>query len=1590
MTGSRKNAIFKIIASLLLFLALGLVGFVIYLKSNSGQKWVSQKASEYLSKKLKTTVKSNFTYSFPDWIQSENLLIKDELSDTLLSAGKVRIDLDMLALINNKVLINKALLENSYFNIYEKNKKPNYQFILDAFASDTTAKNSSPTPFEYVLKEINLKNSRIKSQAEGNNITLIINSLKTGFDVFDLEKSKFFLKKSEIDGLTLKANILASTDSSKSHVKTHLKIPGLDAKNINLDLSISDRKIVTQNAGIQLAAEKILPGENKYEISDLTILTKTLDLINLKEKKKNNGELDPNNLAINDALFSAKNLKINGLNDAIGHLKTITFKEKSGFQVKNITTDFNLKNNNLVLPKLTILTGKSSLTTKVSVVIDSINPENTKIKLSNLESKIAPSEALFFSKTLEKNENFKSLKNAMVAINGELSGNSTELTTKNLTFILPDKTSLNLAGKISNFSNPMFDFDIKSLKSSRKDIQKYLPPSQLPADLNLPEFFTATGAISGNKSNIHTNLIISSDIGTAKINAALNNLNSNPAYQGKVLFAGFDAGKLIKNPDLGKLNGYVDFNGSNFSNPAVEINGHLKQAVYQDKKYQNIDILANLNDQKVNTSLAIDDQNANITWTGIVDLRNPNISVAGKTKVDFVNLKSLGLTDENIEVKGNFDINELIVDPKNPKIDLSGSNVRIYRNDQLFPLGDLRIFTLNSEQSKALYFNTDFMRLNLTGNFEYDQLSDIILTEINKYFKIPDYKPLESQRNYSFNFNGKINYDPVFTAFLPGLKAFEPITAVTKISSENPLLPISGSISLPSLKYDSLNIKNLNFDFSGNGTALAFKSNTSEILQNDFRIRNASLTGTLENNVADFALSVKDSVEKEIHALHGFVRSENNALQVSFDEEGTRLFYEPWAGNPYGYFEYSKAGIKFSDVIFTNAGSQMVRISTLNNQPNGPLHVFAQNLDLNFFSRAIFRDSTLLSGSLDTDVELVNYLSDSLSFTGEYSVKKLTYLKNQLGDLQGIAKSNSTDEIYLSSELIGSSNEVKMSGSFFPNQNQKIALNLNLNKLNLVVAEPFLADVLYQMKGEMSGNFKVKGTLGIPEITGEALMKTFEGRISQTGALIKMSDQKIMLADKHLSLNNLIMSDKDNQKLKVNGDINLEKMPDFEYSLSLSGKDFKLVDATKGQNELFYGEGFFSPEITIKGKNTTFKVEGDVGVGKKTELTLLMEDESAAGSEMQEIVEFVTSKKTAEKTIKKEKIESKISFANAVNINVDVPNEATLNILMDPLTGDLLSANGNGKFNIGFDNNGELFMLGLYDIEKGKYALTYQVIKKEFEINSTSKSNILWTGNPMAGKMDITASYNVPGKKNPPFRNADNSDIKLNIPVRVDLTLQGPISGPEVNFEVVLKEKDLGQYVKNAEEEGYRLINEKGEKNESASAKKVEMNDRAVFLLVTHSFNSESLKNNFESINNYEDIARRKASELISNSLNNFASGLIKGFDLNFGLESGVNTSNSERNTNLSLGVSKKLANERLVISVGKNFELENKDMRSDEIFDNLQANWLISKDGRYRFNIFRKTQNDMVIEGSVIETGVGFIVAIDYETWKELLKRSK
>jgi NAD kinase len=49
-----------------------------------------------------------------------------------------------------------------------------------------------------------------------------------------------------------------------------------------------------------------------------------------------------------------------------------------------------------------------------------------------------------------------------------------------------------------------------------------------------------------------------------------------------------------------------------------------------------------------------------------------------------------------------------------------------------------------------------------------------------------------------------------------------------------------------------------------------------------------------------------------------------------------------------------------------------------------------------------------------------------------------------------------------------------------------------------------------------------------------------------------------------------------------------------------------------------------------------------------------------------------------------------------------------------------------------------------------------------------------------------------------------------------------------------------------------------------------------------------------------------------------------------------------------------------------------------------------LSKDGRYLLRAYRKNDYDDVVEGYVIETGLGFLITIDYDHFKEIFQSKK
>ena len=54
----------------------------------------------------------------------------------------------------------------------------------------------------------------------------------------------------------------------------------------------------------------------------------------------------------------------------------------------------------------------------------------------------------------------------------------------------------------------------------------------------------------------------------------------------------------------------------------------------------------------------------------------------------------------------------------------------------------------------------------------------------------------------------------------------------------------------------------------------------------------------------------------------------------------------------------------------------------------------------------------------------------------------------------------------------------------------------------------------------------------------------------------------------------------------------------------------------------------------------------------------------------------------------------------------------------------------------------------------------------------------------------------------------------------------------------------------------------------------------------------------------------------------------------------------------------------------------------------NLAADYLLSADGRYTVRAYRKAYDEGVLEGYVTETGVNFIVSLDYNNLKNVLRK--
>ena len=528
-------------------------------------------------------------------------------------------------------------------------------------------------------------------------------------------------------------------------------------------------------------------------------------------------------------------------------------------------------------------------------------------------------------------------------------------------------------------------------------------------------------------------------------------------------------------------------------------------------------------------------------------------------------------------------------------------------------------------------------------------------------------------------------------------------------------------------------------------------------------------------------------------------------------------------------------------------------------------------------------------------------------------------------------------------------------------------------------------------RGFVYGKVALSGTLKDPNIDGKIQFNNTAFNVSSLNNVFKIDKEAIaIINNKGFELNKFSIRDTANQAITIDGAINTTDFLNYAFDLKIRARNFQAINSTVRDNQLFYGKILFSTNLTVKGTPAHPVVDGELTINDKTDFTIVLPQSQQGVESHDGIVRFVDKSATSQDSLLMapyDSLRTSSLHGYDVSLNIHIDKDAAFNVIVDAGNGDYLRIKGTGQFTAGVDISGKTTLVGSYEIEDGSYDFSFNFLKRKFKIQKGSR--IVWTGDPTTAQIDITALY-IANTAPYDLVNAQSATttssaniFKQKLPFEVDLLLKGELLKPQISFDIQLP-KDKNYNVSDA------VINTVDTKLDQLRQEPGDMNKQVFALLLLGRFVGEDPFSNGAGGTSAGTFAMQSVSKLLTEQLNQLAQNLVQGVDINFDLSTAQDytTGSGQDRTNLNVGVSKRLLNDRLTVTVGSDFELSGPAQTNQQpanLAGNISVNYKLSKDGKYMLRAYRKNDYTDVIEGYVIETGVGFIISVDYDKFSQL-----
>ncbi|MBV9986255.1 MAG: translocation/assembly module TamB domain-containing protein [Chitinophagaceae bacterium] len=1639
----------KWIRNIILILVLLVVLLIVLLHTPFAKNLIRGKLEAYLTTKTGGKFHiASIDYSLLNWIQMNGVSVESKTGDTILVGDKMRLDLNLLKVLRGRYEINKVAFEKVFFNAVKKpgDSTFTYQFLIDAFTTKSKDAKKDSTPIDFSLNEIHLIQSggRYTDPQTGMELTANIGKLDMYIDSLNINTDHFALRKTDMADVVfnmraypvpnpalggLKPTLPVITFGQTHIVRTHFvykdEINGINTDDQISDLLVSDAKlnksgslqfgsVAVANSDVSVDRPPFSNAKVRVDTTTGTLVNDSLGVFHIRDIRITNSNFayndigrrnmhgfDPYHLGVKKVNATADHIDYTGpkMNAAISFLSGI---DKSGLVVDTLRGHFQISDSLVNVSDLLLKTPRSYIDAAVYVYPYSLLPGSradvhNRIQLRN--NVISKADlALMFPDIVNT---YRSALSGVstIYITADADGSAHRMVFHHLNaHTNRNDILIDASGIVENATtknNLRFDAHINQLNINRSVIAG-LMDARTRRQVQLPPALAIRGDVKGTMTELNNDLTATSAYGLATIKGTVRNYMSPKklGYNVRVIARNLETGKWVRQDSIfGKINGTVSLKGSGTDYQTAILQAGADLASFRILKHTYTDLHLNLAGQRGNYAVKGNTGDPLLRTSFDADLALGGKYPAGKGYINIQNANpfALGLYPDSgsIATLARFDIHSLDPDALNAWLRLDSTVLtkggKAYRMDTLVARG------YRDSGKTFITLASSAVDGSLVGNYRYTELGDIFQNALAKYTGGPQTATLN---HYTVDLAAELKPDPIYAVLLPGLFFDKNILMRGRIDDNRTDSSRYVDISAPGITYNGNTLANLRARAVDMNDSLRFNAVADTVKAGGILLYTTSVQGGMRDKRLNASLSSQDADGKERYALALTGSAEGNLFNLQLKDR-LKLNYDDWQVNGNNNIKIGAAGFNVSQLAISRAGQQLTANSA-GPELNAPVDIKVDHFSLRNVSSLYNTDSLQIDGVLNATVRVGGLDKKVPTLDGSLTVDSLQYQQVPLGRLDLKATATGYDAVTLSGALTGYGNNVTLSGTY--NQ-QNINAQLNLSPIRFKTLEAFSNGLIKNSSGTLTGPVTITGSPKNPQWNGSIRFDSVQTRLSQFGTALFVNNQTVTLNYPTIGFNHFIAQDSLGHEIVVEGTLTQTKNQVPEANLSVRTENFMVMNSTAATNSQLYGKAIVDADMVILGPVTAPDINGSLGLKDSSNVTFVKLPIVATAKDRESVMQFVDMDTVRNNFITPAVDRTTDYTALNYNLNITINKGAQFNIIIDPLTRDELQVKGAGELNAGVTPGGHVSVTGAYNLTEGSYQMNYQFLHRKFALQEGS--SLVFTGDPMNAQADITATYDISaspydliGNEVSDINQIDTKLYSQKIPFQVVLHITGQISAPQIAFDIRLKENTAGI--------NYTFANTIDNKLLQLRSDASTINKQVFGLLVMGRFIGEQSTDFFGTLSgsggfNADMLVKESVSRFLSDAVNQVASDLIKGVDVTVDLATAQDYSTAAQRTDLNVALSKRFMNDRLTVTVGKNFTVEGEDptMKGQQgtgpqSMPDITTTYKLSKDGRYMLKAYQRNQYEAILDGYFVETGVTFSLLMDYNKFSEILHKNR